>query len=234
MHALRLEETNMTVQDQLDLWGADRVTAAPVLVTVKDARTAARRQPQHGLRAHRRRRARGRPHRPQHARPARRDRRLCQQVARLHAEVLEPARAHGRAPGPPVAVTMTGERAHRSYHWAMDDGHVTRGAERRNGWSRPVSIPPDIDAGADKASGVVVPPQHVSWSGPKRTWDLDDRRQRAQLYEIVLTEGTDDDVRRFIDVDALLDLWDELYLSPHVRTAWADALRRLRGVELAC
>jgi hypothetical protein len=41
-----------------------------------------------------------------------------------------------------------------------------------------------------------------------------------------LTEGTTDDVRYFIDVDELVDLWDELVLSPHVRAAWKVWLRR--------
>ena len=85
------------------------------------------------------------------------------------------------------------------------------GPGRVAGWSRPVVLPDDVDdTTIVKAHGIVELPHSVSWSGPRRTWDLDDRRQRAQVYEIVLSEGTDDDVRRYIDVDALLDLWDEL------------------------
>jgi hypothetical protein len=44
------------------------------------------------------------------------------------------------------------------------------------------------------------------------------RRDRISVYEQVLAEGTEDDVRWFIDVGQLVDLWDELVLSPHVRT----------------
>lgn len=107
--------------------------------------------------------------------------------------------------------------------------------ERRTGWSRPVSVPDDVDEpGLQKAEGVVELPQHVSWSGPRRVWNLADRRQRAQVYEIVLSEGTDADVRRFIDIDELLALWDELWLAPHVRREWAAHLHRLRGVRVAC
>lgn len=40
-----------------------------------------------------------------------------------------------------------------------------------------------------------------------------------------MTEGLDDDVRYYIDLDTLLRLWDELWLSPHVREAWSDWLR---------
>jgi hypothetical protein len=121
------------------------------------------------------------------------------------------------------------------YHRSMVDQPSIATGGRRSGWTRPVSTPADVgDPRMTKASGAIALPSHVSWSGPRRKWDLDDRRQRAQVYEIVLTEGTDDDIRWLIDVDELIALWDELWLSPHVRRAWADHLRRLRGIELAC
>ena len=104
---------------------------------------------------------------------------------------------------------------------------------RRHGWRRPVAVPEDVDT-APKATGVVELPLHVHWSGGPRTWDLRDPRQRARLYEIVLTEGTDDDVRRFIDVDQLIALWPALYLPEHVRLAWRAFIKRTRDLELAC
>jgi len=45
-----------------------------------------------------------------------------------------------------------------------------------------------------------------------------------------MTEGTDDDVRAFIDVDEVVALWDDLV----VRRAWAAWLRQRRGVTLPC
>jgi hypothetical protein len=125
--------------------------------------------------------------------------------------------------------------ARRFYHPSMVDAPDSARGARRNGWARPVATPEDIESPkVAKAAGLVELPSHVSWSGPRRLWDLADRRQRAQVYEIVLTEGTEDDVRRLIDVDELIGLWGDLWLSPHVRRAWADHLRRLRGVELPC
>lgn len=56
----------------------------------------------------------------------------------------------------------------------------------------------------------------------------------VRVYEQVLREGTDFDVRYFIDVDELLDLSDDLVLPVHVRRAWADWYRERRGVDLAC
>jgi hypothetical protein len=110
-----------------------------------------------------------------------------------------------------------------------------RNGHERNGWSRPVALPDDLGrASSVPEHGIVTLPINVFWSGPERKWDLENRRQRIQVYELVLTEGSEDDVRRFIDIDELVRLWPDLWLSPHVRAAWSGHLRRLRGVELAC
>lgn len=101
--------------------------------------------------------------------------------------------------------------------------------------TRPVAIPDDVDdPSIEKASGVVELPLHVRWSYPRRTYDLDEPRQLRRVYEQVLREGNDDDVRRFIDVDTLVANWDQLVLPPRVRRAWADWLARRRGLDLAC
>ena len=100
-------------------------------------------------------------------------------------------------------------------------------------WTRPVAIPDDVDApGQRKATGEVTLPLRVQWSGRQRHYDLTDRRQRALVYELVLTEGTEDDVRHLIVVEDLLDLWDELVLPVHVRRAWADWLATRRNIAV--
>jgi hypothetical protein len=101
--------------------------------------------------------------------------------------------------------------------------------------SRPVAIPDDIDdLRLTKASGQVNLPFPVRWSSPGLTYDLDDRSDRARVYEQVLREGTDEDVRYFVDIDVLLDLWNDLVLPPTVRRAWADWFERHRKIVLAC
>jgi hypothetical protein len=101
--------------------------------------------------------------------------------------------------------------------------------------ARPVAIPEDVDAvGVVKERGVVELPLRVRWSGPRRHYDLSVRRDRALVYEQVLAEGTNEDVRRFIDVDQLVELWPELVLPRHVRVAWARWLRERRSIVVAC
>ena len=98
---------------------------------------------------------------------------------------------------------------------------------------RPVAVPDDVDR-SPKRTGVVVLPHHIAWSGRDRPYDLSDHRDAVSLYEQVLREGTDDDVCALIDVDRLLELWNELVLPTPVRLAWAVWFRERRGVELAC
>jgi len=53
-----------------------------------------------------------------------------------------------------------------------------------------------------------------------------DRADRARVYEQVLREGTEDDVRFYVDADQLLELWDELVLPASVRQAWTGWIER--------
>ena len=100
-----------------------------------------------------------------------------------------------------------------------------QGMERRPLLLRPVSIPDDMeDRSLPKASGKVRLPHHIAWSFPFE-YDLDDHKGLRAAYQRIMTEGLDDDVRYYIDLDVLLDLWDELWLSPHVREAWTAWLR---------
>jgi hypothetical protein len=61
-----------------------------------------------------------------------------------------------------------------------------------------------------------------------------DHLDRAEVYRLVLAEGTEEDVRRFIDVDELVLLWPRVYLPRHVRRSWAAWLEERRGLDLAC
>jgi hypothetical protein len=96
--------------------------------------------------------------------------------------------------------------------------------------ARPVAVPEDLDDPTlAKASGRVELPLHIRWSGPPITYDLDDRADRARVYEQVLREGTEDDVRYYVEADRLRDLWGVLVLPPPVRQAWVGWFRRHGG-----
>lgn len=93
--------------------------------------------------------------------------------------------------------------------------------------ARPVAVPDDFDDGrGPKAHGVIELPFHIRWSGPPIAYDLDDRADRIRVYEQVLREGTENDVRFYVDADELREVFDELVLPPPVRRAWKAWLRR--------
>lgn len=93
--------------------------------------------------------------------------------------------------------------------------------------ARPVSVPEDLDdPSLPKARGRIELPLHIRWSGPPVAYDLADRADRARVYEQVLREGSEEDVRYYVEADELRELFDKLVLPPKVRRAWADWLRR--------
>ncbi len=58
--------------------------------------------------------------------------------------------------------------------------------------TRPVAVPEGMDdASVAKAAGRIELPLHIRWSGPPIIYDLDDRADRARVYEQVLREGTE-------------------------------------------
>ena len=90
---------------------------------------------------------------------------------------------------------------------------------------REVDIPDDFgDCIAAPPTGRITLPAHVAWSGQGEL-DLDDPDDRRYVYELVLTEGTADDVRTYVDPDILVTEWDDLRLAPHVRDQWGAWLR---------
>jgi len=71
-------------------------------------------------------------------------------------------------------------------------------------------------------------PVHLNWSDPGRRFDLRDRSQRARVYEIVLREGTPDDVLAYLDGALLIDLWDDLVIPRDIRAVWALLIKETR------
>ena len=101
--------------------------------------------------------------------------------------------------------------------------------------SRPVAVPDEFDDGpVVSRSGLVELPLHIRWSEPVVLYDMAQRTDRARVYEQVLREGTVDDVRRFVDPDDLVELFDDLVLPSFVRSAWSAWVRDRRRARTEC
>lgn len=92
-------------------------------------------------------------------------------------------------------------------------------------------MPRELDELHGALAGVVELPPELFWSGPDPRavrWDFADRARPRDLYEIVLVEGTIEDIRQFVNGPALVDLWDEMLLPPWVRSAWRPLIDSVR------
>lgn len=89
---------------------------------------------------------------------------------------------------------------------------------------RPFAVPASLDElDGPSASGLIVLPQHLDWSSGQ-SYDLNDPRDRRRVYEIVLREGTLDDLRRYVDAGALVAVFDELFLPEDIREGWRQLI----------
>jgi transcriptional regulator with XRE-family HTH domain len=90
---------------------------------------------------------------------------------------------------------------------------------------RTTSVPTSLPRLAlRRALATITLPLHLNWSQPNREIELSDRDRRARVYEIVLREGTPEDVLTYIDGALLVDLWDSLVLPRDVRAAWSGVV----------
>jgi transcriptional regulator with XRE-family HTH domain len=84
---------------------------------------------------------------------------------------------------------------------------------------------------AAQALATVELPLTLNWSQPGRIFRLFDRGDRARVYELVLREGAEADVIRYVDGALLVDLWDELVLPRAVRAAWSPLIAQVLGAS---
>ena len=89
--------------------------------------------------------------------------------------------------------------------------------------SRPVAIPDDFaTASGDTASGVIRLPNRIRWSAPDLAFDMDIAADRHRVYELVLVDGNEEDVRHFVRFDELISIWGDIFLPAYVRKAWQE------------
>lgn len=71
-------------------------------------------------------------------------------------------------------------------------------------------------------------PLHIDWSSQNRSVDLSNRSQRLRAYEVILREGRQRDIERYVDGALLVDAWDELVLPRAIRAAWDPVIEQAR------
>jgi hypothetical protein len=85
---------------------------------------------------------------------------------------------------------------------------------------RTVVVADDLDELRGPLTGRYRLPHHLDASA-RHVYDFADEQWRELAYRTVLMEaGSHADVTDWLDRDALLALWPQLYLPPFVRQAW--------------
>jgi hypothetical protein len=92
----------------------------------------------------------------------------------------------------------------------------------RPSWWRSATPPHDWDGVGRRRRGRVRLPEHLCWSGPKSEFDLGDTAELRFVYATVLREGSEADVREWINPRTLVEIWDSLWLPQAVHEAWDD------------
>ena len=86
--------------------------------------------------------------------------------------------------------------------------------------ARPYVVPESLaELDGPTVSGRVHLPLHLDWSSG-REYDLDVPVDRARVYEIVLREGTLDDLQTFVDPMRLAEAFQHMFLPSAIAEAW--------------
>ena len=92
--------------------------------------------------------------------------------------------------------------------------------------------PTSWDRWTGPSRGVVELPLRLYWSDRHNLFNLADDSEVRLLYQLVLTEGSAEDVREFLHLPTLLRVWDSLWLSSAVHEAWDEWVARQRHVAV--
>lgn len=75
---------------------------------------------------------------------------------------------------------------------------------------------------------LLTPGFRLWWSGPSPRFDLADRSDRSSAYELVLREGTPEDIESVVDGALLIDAWHDMILPAELRQGWQPLIDRAR------
>jgi len=94
---------------------------------------------------------------------------------------------------------------------------------------RPYAVPSALwRLPIDDTFRVLTPGFRLWWSGLSPQFNLADRSDRCRAYELVLREGTPDDIASVVDGALLVDAWHDLILPAELRQAWQHLIDRPR------
>jgi hypothetical protein len=106
------------------------------------------------------------------------------------------------------------------------------GRKRKTGYSdfRPVLIPENLDSLRGPTHGVVTLPTWIDWS-PRKTYNLDDKFDRAAFYQVVISEARPAEMADYLDRETLIRVWPSIGLSAKIAQEWEQHFPQLKSSE---
>ena len=102
---------------------------------------------------------------------------------------------------------------------------TTTGHQRGTGGGRAlrtIIVAPELSALRGPVDGLHRLPLHLDSSAPT-SYNFADPHRRSLAYRIVLVEaGSERDLTTWLEQEALVEAWPDLYLPRPVRRAWED------------
>lgn len=99
-----------------------------------------------------------------------------------------------------------------------------------DGRGRPIELPEGRWERVVPPDAEVRLPTKLEWSRPReRSIDLSDRRLRASAYAQILDEGGPEDIRFWIDPEALVELWPDIPVARRLRPHVEKLVQRLQA-----
>lgn len=94
---------------------------------------------------------------------------------------------------------------------------------------KPYAFPDSLDELAGPDEGFVELPLHILWSPGSKRVCINTFPGIRKAYQAVLAEGSESDIRAFINKDILISMWQDLELPIHVAKGWEERFPELHG-----
>ncbi|MFV8246811.1 MULTISPECIES: hypothetical protein [Mycobacteriaceae] len=88
---------------------------------------------------------------------------------------------------------------------------------------RPFAVPDRLDELQGPATGSVELPNRIAWRG-RNAFDLDIQADAVAAYSAVLANGTEADVRRWVNADLVRAVFPQVRIPRLVRQEWERLL----------
>lgn len=115
----------------------------------------------------------------------------------------------------------------------IEHGSIT-GRKRKLRYAdfRPVLVPETLTELTGPTTGMVTLPTWIDWT-PRKTYNLDDKFDRADFYRVVISEAQPSEMAGYLDGATLVKIWPSLGLPKNVRPAWEARFPELQSVVKA-